>query len=170
MADPKLISASLLLLISLFSLPGVVAVSSASGSGSFTFTVDGYTVTGDLTGAAIGHGGPVQMLMSIDQTISTSYGTVQVSGGGVWIGETDFHAINGVIENVTGTVQACAVFYCQNADFTGNGTWGGTMAWSNTAGSQGSGTFDGTLSFTGQQINQTGPVPISGNWAAAFET
>jgi hypothetical protein len=153
-----------------FFLSGVVVVSSASGSGSFTFTVDGYTVTGELTGAAIGHGGPVQMLMSIDQTISTSYGSVQVTGNGVWVGETDFHAINGVIENVAGMVQACAVFYCQNAEFTGSGTWSGTMAWSNTAGSQGSGTFEGTLSFTGQQINQTGPVPVSGNWTAVFET
>jgi hypothetical protein len=170
MADPKLISASILMLISLVFLSGVVVVGSASGSGSFTFTVDGYTVTGDLTGAAIGHGGPVQMLMSIDQTISTSYGTVQVTGDGIWSGETDFHAINGVIENVTGTVQACAVFYCQSVDFTGNGTWGGTMAWSNIAGSQASGTFEGTLNFTGQEINQTGPVPISGSWTAAFET
>jgi hypothetical protein len=170
MVDRKLISAASLLLISVFFLSGVVVVSSASGSGSFTFTVDGYTVTGELTGAAIGHGGPVQMLMSIDQTISTSYGSVQVTGNGVWVGETDFHAINGVIENVAGMVQACAVFYCQNAEFTGGGTWSGTMAWSNTAGSQGSGTFEGTLSFTGQQINQTGPVPVSGNWTAAFET
>jgi hypothetical protein len=108
--------------------------------------------------------------MSVDQTISTSYGPVQVSGDGIWIGETDFHAISGVIENVTGTIQACAVFYCQTADFTGNGTWGGTMSWSSTAGSQGSGTFQGTLNFTGIQINQTGPVQISGNWTAAFET
>jgi hypothetical protein len=170
MADWKLISASILMLISLFFLSGVVVASSASGTGSFTFTVDGYTVSGDLTGAAVGHGGPVQMLMSIDQTITTSYGTVQITGAGIWSGETDFRSINGVIENVTGTAQACAVFYCQNVDFTGNGTWVGTMSWSNAAGAQGSGTFEGSLNLTGQQVNQTGPVPISGNWTAAFET
>ena len=170
MVDSKLVSASLLLLVSLLFLSGVVAVSSDSGSGSFTFTVDGYVVTGVLTGAAIGHGGPVQMLMSIDQTISTSYGTVHVTGNGIWSGETDFNSINGVIENVAGTAQACAVLYCQSADFTGNGTWGGSLAWNSAAGLQGSGTFEGTLSFTGQQTNQTRSVQVSGNWTASFDT
>jgi hypothetical protein len=170
MVDSKLISASLLLLISLFFLSGVVRVSSDLGSGAFTFTVDGYAVTGDLTGASIGHDGTIQMLMSIDQTVSTSYGTVYVTGNGVWNGQTDFNTISGVIENVTGTAKACAVFYCQSVDFTGQGTWSGTAAWSDPAGLVGSGMFQGTLNFTGQQLNQTKSVPVSGNWTATFET
>jgi hypothetical protein len=170
MANSKLISASLLLLISLVLLSGVAMVSSDSPSGSFTFVVDGYTVKGDLTGGTVDHGGLVGLVMSIDQTISTSYGTVHIIGNGIWSGQTDFQNVNGVIEDVTGTAQACAVFVCQTTSFTGSGTWAGSMSWSSDVGSQGSGTFEGTLTFTGQRMNQTGPVPISGNWAAGFET
>jgi hypothetical protein len=170
MVDSKLLSASLLVLVIVVFLSGAIVVSGEPASGSFTFTVEGYAVTGDLTGATIAHGGSVEMLMSIDQSISTSYGVVHITGNGVWSGETDFQALNGAIGNVVGAVQACALFTCQNADFTGTGTWTGIMTWNSTAGSQGSGTFEGTLNFTGQQINQTAQVPISGNWTAAFET
>jgi len=108
--------------------------------------------------------------MSIDQSISTSYGVVHITGTGVWSGETDFQSFNGAIGNVVGTVQACALFTCQTGDFTGTGSWTGTMIWSSTAGSQGSGTFQGTLDFTGLQTSQAGSVPIAGNWTANFET
>lgn len=170
MVDSKLLSASLLVLVMVVFVSGAIAVSSETKSGSFTFTVYGYSVTGRLTGATIAHGGSVEMLMSIDQSIPTTYGVVHITGNGVWSGETDFQAFNGAIGNVIGVVQACALFTCQNVDFTGAGTWTGTMTWSNSAGSQGSGIFQGTLNFTGQQINQTGPVPISGNWTANFQT
>jgi hypothetical protein len=169
MVGSKLVSASMLALILVVSLSAAVVVSGDSQNGTFTFSAEGYTVTGDLTDAAIAHGGSVQMLMSIDQMITTSYGSVHITGNGAWTGKTDFQTFNGVIGNVAGTVQACAVFACQNADFTGNGTWTGTMTWSGTAGSQGSGTFDGTLIFTGAQINGTVPVAVSGNWTASFE-
>ena len=168
MVDSKLIPVSMLALILAVSLLGAVVVSSDPQNGTFSFGVEGYTVTGDLTDAVIGHGGSVQMLMSIDQVITTSYGSVHITGSGVWSGETDFQTFNGVIGNVAGTVQACAVFACQNADFTGNGTWTGTMIWSRTAGSQGSGTFEGSLIFTGAQINGTASAPVSGNWTASF--
>ena len=170
MVDSKLLSASLLVLVMMVFLSGAIVVSSETKSGSFTFTVYGNAVTGDLTGATIAHGGSVQMLMSIDQSISTSYGVVHITGTGVWSGETDFQAFNGAIGNVVATVQACALFTCQNGDFTGTGSWTGTMIWSSTAGSQGSGTFQGTLDFTGQQTSQAGSVPIAGNWTANFET
>ena len=168
--DSKLIPATLLLLTVFASLWGIAVVGGDSRSGSFSFRVDGYTVTGDLTNAAVEHGGAVQMLMSIDQTVTTSYGVVHITGNGVWSGQTNFQAVNGAIGNVAGTVQACAVFYCQNADFTGAGTWMGTLIWSSDAGSQGSGSFQGALTFSGQGVNETGAVPISGNWTATFES
>jgi hypothetical protein len=160
----------MLLLVPLVTISGVALVSGSPANGSFTFTVNGYTVTGQLTDATIEHGGTVQMLMSIDQTVSTSYGAAHITGSGVWSGETNFQNVNGAIGNLSGTVQVCAVFYCQNADFTGSGTWGGTLSWSSGAESQGSGTFQGTLNFSGSQITQNGPVPVSGNWTAYFET
>ena len=170
MVDSKLIVAAILVLIPLVSISGLASVGGDSTSGRFTFTVDGYTVTGDLTDARVEHGGAVQMLMSIDQTISTSYGEAHITGSGVWSGETDFQHVNGAIGNLAGTIQVCAIFYCQNADFTGSGTWAGILSWNNSAGSQGSGTFEGTLNLSGLQVAQNGPVPISGNWTATFET
>ena len=166
----RLIAAILLVLVPLVPISGLIVVSGDPANGSFTFTVNGYSVTGELTDATVEHGGAVQMLMSIDQSISTSYGVAQVTGNGVWSGETNFQEVHGAIGNLSGTIQVCAVFYCQNADFTGTGTWSGTISWSSGTGSQGSGTFEGTLNFSGSQITQNGPVPVSGNWTAYFET
>jgi hypothetical protein len=169
MVSSKLVLA-LLLVFSLFLMSEGASVSSDASSGSFSFMVNGYNVKGDLTNAAIAHGGLVQMLMSIDQSISTSYGVVHITGSGVWSGETDYQTFNGSIGNVIGTVQACVVFYCQTANFAGSGTWTGAVTSGSIAGSQGSGTFGGTLTFTGQNVNQTGPVPVSGNWTATFQS
>jgi len=149
-------------------LSGNGVVSNGTGSGAFTFTVYGYMVTGVLTGASVTHGGIVQMLMTIDQTIPIANGTVHITGNGAWSGTTDLQNLNGQINNVQGSVQACVLQTCQNAAFTGGGTWSGTMVWSQTAGSQASGTFQGTLNFSGSQVNQTGPIPVSGNWTASF--
>jgi hypothetical protein len=168
MLELKLISASLIALILAVALSGRAVVSSNNSSGVFTFTVYGYMVTGDLTDTSISHGGIVQMLMTIDQTIPIPNGTVHITGNGAWSGITDLQTLSGEITNVQGSVYACVLLACQNADFTGNGTWVGTMTWSKAAGSQGSGTFQGALIFSGSQVNQTGPVPVSGNWTASF--
>jgi hypothetical protein len=168
MLELKLISASLIALALMVALSGNGVVSSGAGSGAFTFTVYGYTVTGDLTGASVTHGGIVQMLMTIDQMIPIANGTVHITGNGVWSGMTNLQNLNGEINNVQGSVQACVLQTCQNAAFTGSGTWAGTIAWSQTTGSQASGTFQGALNFSGPQVNQTGPVPVSGNWTASF--
>jgi hypothetical protein len=160
---------TLIALILALALSGNV-VSSAPQSGAFTFTFDGYGVTGALTDASVGHGGLVQMIMTIDQTVSVSNGTVQVTGNGVWSGMTNFQTLSGAITNVQGTVQACELSVCQGTDFTGSGTWSGTMTWSNTAGSQGSGSFQGSLVFSSSQIDRAETVPISGNWTASFAT
>jgi len=168
----KILSASLVALILAVALSGHGVVSSdistGNSSGVFTFTVYGYTVNGDLTDASVSHGGNVQMLMTIDQTVPITNGTVQITGSGAWNGMTDLQTLNGDISNVQGSVHACVLSVCQNADFTGNGTWSGTMTWSQATGSQASGTFQGALTFSGPQVNQTAPVPVSGNWTASF--
>jgi hypothetical protein len=169
MSKLAIISASLIALTLVVAMSGNV-VSSDPQTGGFTFVLQGYTVSGDLAGAGIGHGGLVQMLMTIDQTIPITNGTVQVTGNGVWSGVTNFQTLSGQITNVQGTVQACVLSVCQNADFTGSGTWSGMITGSTIAGSQGEGTFQGSLVLTGSQINQTGPAPISGNWTATFAT
>lgn len=172
MMELKVLSASLIVLILAVALSshGVASsnINSSNGSGVFTFTVYGYTVNGDLTGASVGHGGTVQMLMTIDQTVAIPNGTIRITGNGAWNGMTDLQTLNGEINNVQGSLHACINSVCQDADFTGDGTWAGTMTWSQENGSQGSGTFQGALTFSGAQINQTGSVPISGNWTAPF--
>jgi putative copper export protein len=168
MLQSRLLSASLIVVTLAVLLSGNVVTSSQVGSGVVTFTVYGYTVNGVLTGAAVGHGGGVQMLMAIDQAISIPNGTVHVAGNGVWSGTTNLQTLNGEISNVQGSVQACLNQTCQTANFSGDGTWAGSLTWSKSAGAQGTGTYEGALTFTGSQINQTGPVPISGNWTASF--
>jgi len=169
MSKLMIAAASLIALILVVAMSGNT-VSSDPQSGGFTFMVEGYTISGTLTGAGIGHGGLVQMDMTIDQTIPITNGTVHITGNGVWNGETDFQTISGQITSVQGTVQACLQSVCQNADFTGSGSWSGSILGNTNAGTQGAGTFQGSLTFTGSQINQTGPVPISGNWTALFPT
>jgi hypothetical protein len=160
---------SVLALAILFvSISSGILVSGDSKNGTFTFTMYGYTVTGDLTNAIITHEGAVQMQMSIDQTIPTTMGTAHITGNGIWSGQTNFALFDGSIENVKGTIQACLLGACQNADFTGGGSWSGTLAWSKISGSQGSGTFQGTLNLTGASRTPAHPVSVSGNWTAAF--
>lgn len=159
---------ALTLVVLLFSISGCVLVSGDSKNGIFTFAMYGYTVTGDLTDAIITHEGNVRLQMSIDQTIPTTNGTLHIVGNGVWNGKTDFAVLSGSIGNVKGTVQACLLSFCQNANFTGSGIWTGTLAWSRVSGLQGSGEFQGTLNPTGPSLALTKPVPVSGNWTATF--
>ena len=171
MANAKPAATLLILLTLLACLAGVVSVTGESAAGSFGFVIDGYLVTGTLSQGVIGHGGEVHMLMSIEQTVSSQYGPIQVVGSGTWAGETDYHSFSGAITGVAGTIQACVVFYCETGDFTGSGTWSGSMTWSSGGGVQGSGIFQGTLTLTGQQstaISSSGPVAISGNWTDSF--
>jgi hypothetical protein len=166
----RLIAVLLVTATILLSVSGGTIVTGDGTGGTFTFTVQGYTITGTLTSGIVTHGGYVQLQMSIDQSLTTSYGTLQITGTGVWDGRTDFQTFSGTIDNVQGTIQACALLACQNVDFTGSGTWTGTMAaWNRTAGSVGSGTFQGTLNFTGSAITPTGPEVVSGTWTAPFE-
>jgi len=159
---------ALILTILLSSVPNSVLVSGSSRNGSFTFTMSGYTVTGDLTNAIITHEGTVKLQMLIDQTISVSNVTVHIVGSGVWSGKTNFATFKGSIGNVKGAVQVCMQSACQSANFTGSGIWAGVLSWSRTLGSQGSGIFQGTLNLTASSPTPTKPVPVSGNWTATF--
>ena len=164
----RYLASSLMLAVLLFSFSGIAPAAGSPQGGRFSFTLYGYTVMGDLTNGIITHDGNVQMQMSINQTFSTSAGTAQISGTGVWIGSTNFVTVDGSIGNVKGTVEACAVSFCQSAAFTGSGSWTGTLTWSKAAGLQGSGTFRGTLSVASANITQTTPVQVTGNWTAPF--
>ena len=136
----------------------------ADESGHFTVTSDGLPITGDLTNAVISNN-TITMTMVIDQDFPTRLGPVHIVGDGVWAGISNNSTLTGTIENVTGNAKACFLIFCQQADFSGNGTWTGTL---NDV-SSGSGTFQGTLTFTGSPLAPSGPVAISGTWETTFQ-
>ncbi len=160
----KPICSALLFALILTTLP---ALQAQVGAGTFTFTLQSYTVQGQLANAIIHHNNIVAMSMVVNDRIQTSIGGVPITGNGDWYGALNGTALSGKIANVTGTVQACVLFLCGQAKYIGNGTWIGTFS-----GKQGSGTFQGVIRFTSSSlpeipVNQ--PFPISGKWSSTFQ-
>ena len=136
----------------------------ADQNGQFTVTAQGPPISGQLTNSLI-HESNVTMTMLIDQGLPTRMGTIHIVGNGLWTGTMNNSTLTGTIGDVQGTAQGCFLIFCQTADFTGTGNWTGTL---NDAAS-GSGTFQGTLTFTGSSYAPSGPVPISGTWETSFQ-
>lgn len=133
-------------------------------TGSFTISIQGHAFTGALTDVT-GHQSGVKLLMSVDQTFSTTTGIVHIVGNEVWNGETTDSIIVGSIDDVSGSVHACVQFVCEDTTFTGSGNWTGTVAVSYGS-PQGSGTFQITLNFA--NLNPPSTVPVSGNWTSSL--
>ena len=136
----------------------------ADPNGHFTVTANGPPITGDLTNAVLSRS-TVNMIMVIDQNLPTNIGPVNLVGNGLWSGTMSNLTLSGTISNVQGSAKACLFIFCQEASFTGEGTWNGTL----NASASGSGTFQGTLTFTGSPLAPSGPVPISGTWESTFQ-
>jgi hypothetical protein len=139
-------------------------------SGTFTFTLKGYTIKGQLTGAVIYPNKSVNMTMSVQSTLSTPLGAVPVSGSGEWYGMVNgTGGVSGTIANVRGVVGPCAIsILCGKSAYVGNGTWTGTLS-----GTQGTGTFQETITFTNSSlatIQANTPMPMSGTWSSQFQT
>jgi hypothetical protein len=162
----KRIVFALMLMLIMTTLPVLEA---QLGTGTFTFTLEGYTVQGQLANAMIHRGNIVTASMVVDDTLQTSMGGVPITGTGDWNGTVNGATLSGTVANVSGTVRACIfLFFCGQADYVGNGTWTGTIT-----GSQGSGTFRGTITFTRSSFSQipiNHPIPISGSWDSSFQT
>jgi hypothetical protein len=127
-------------------------------------SVVSYTVTGGLTDVT-GHQSHVKLLMSIDQSFSTSRGNVHIVGSGVWNGEVSGSIITGSVDNITGTVHACVLLTCKDVGFSGSGNWTGTVTTSSGS-PKGAGTFQGGLSFSNLKPPST--VPVTGNWTSTL--
>ncbi len=157
----------LALALVLTSLP-VLQAQSVGGTGSFAFTLNGYTVQGQLVNTAIHHDKSVTLTMTIDSTMSTSAGNVPISGRGDWYGVANATSLSGTIQNVQGTARVCILFFfCGNANYVGQGTWEGTLS-----NGQGTGTFQGTITFTSSPVSQipvNRPIPVSGTWSSNFQ-
>jgi len=149
-------------------LPAAVYAQSAPAVGSFAFTLSGYTVQGQLSNAVIQADNKVSMTMSVDDNLQTSIGSVPISGDGEWYGTVNGTSVSGTIENVSGSIQVCYfLFFCGYANYSGSGTWAGTLS-----ADQGTGAFQGFITFTSSSIPQitlNQPFPISGSWNSVFQ-
>jgi hypothetical protein len=156
------------LMIMFLVLPTALYAQSGTGTGSFTFTLNGYTVQGQLSNAIIHNDNNVTLTMSVSGNIQTSIVGVPISGSGEWYGTANATSLSGTIQNVHGNARVCMLFFfCGNANYTGEGTWVGTLS-----GSQGAGTFQGTITFTSSPVPQipvNQPIPISGTWSSNFQ-
>jgi len=157
----------LTLVLMLSILPALTAQSGA-GNGLFSFTLSGYTVQGQLVNAIIHPDKSVTLNMNVNDKLQTSIGPVPITGNGEWYGQANATLLSGTIQHVTGTARICMFyFFCGYANYVGQGTWNG-----NLSGQEGTGTFQGTITFTSSpfpQIPVNQPIPISGIWTATFQ-
>ena len=168
--DMKRILCCLLILQTLVLFSSVSAqAQSGTPSGTFTFTLKGYTLKGQLTNAVINPDKSVNMTMNIQTTLSTPLGAIPVSGSGEWYGTVNGGVVSGTMANVRGILGPCAIsILCGKSAYVGNGTWTGTLS-----GTQGTGTFQETITFTNSTvatIQANTPMPVSGTWSSQFQT
>jgi len=138
-----------------------------AGQGSFSMTISQTTLNGDLVNSVI-NADAVTMGMVLNGNLQSSIGQVPITANGNWVGVRNGTGLNGTIQDVTGTVHLCFLFWCGQAQFVGQGTWVGTL----TTTSTGMGTFEGTITFTSSdfsQIHLNEPAPVSGTWNAEFQ-
>jgi len=139
-----------------------------AGEGSVQISLQGYgSLSGQLLNASIQPNNSVFMIMVVNNQIQTPNGPVQLTSNGTWTGARNGSALSGPITDIAGKAQFC-ILICVSADFVGQGHWIGSLS-----GSHGTGTFDGTITFTNSpvpQIQNGQPYLISGTWNADFDT
>lgn len=156
---------ALLLIVASLSYSFLPVMASA-GQGTFALDLTGYSLNGNLQNAIV-NATSVSMNMILNRNIQTSIGQVPITASGVWVGTRNGSSLSGLIQDVSGTVHACFLFWCGQATFIGQGEWSGTLA-----STQGTGVFDGTITITSSdfsQIQLDQPASITGTWAADFQ-
>jgi hypothetical protein len=156
---------ALLLIVASLSYSFLPVMASA-GEGTFALDLTGYSLNGNLQNAIV-NVTSVSMNMILNGNIQTSIGQVPITATGLWVGTRDGTNLSGSIQDVSGTVYACFLLWCGQATFIGQGEWSGTLT-----STQGTGVFDGTITFTRSdfsQIQLNQPAPITGTWMADFQ-
>jgi hypothetical protein len=142
-------------------------VMASTGQGTFALDLTGYSLNGNLQNAIL-NTNSVSMNMVLNANLQTSIGQIPITASGLWVGTVNGTSLSGSIQDVSGTVYACYFFwFCGTATFIGQGEWSGTLS-----STQGTGVFDGTITFTSSDIPQiqlNQPAPISGTWTADFQ-
>ena len=104
-------SAVLIVLLAVFAQFGSVA---GVTNGTFTVNIGGYSITGQLTDARIQADNTTSAVVSLDQTVPTSFGSAHVMGSGTLAGIDSKASVHGTVEGFSGTVQVCfLLFICQ---------------------------------------------------------
>ena len=137
------------------------------GQGTFSMTISNTTLNGSLQNTVI-QADSVSMNMVLNGNLQTSFGQVPITTNGIWVGTRNGTQLNGTIQDVTGTIHLCFLFWCGQANFIGQGVWNGNL----TSTTTGAGSFDGTITFTSSdfsQIHLNEPAPVSGTWNAEFQ-
>lgn len=156
---------ALLLIVSSLSYSFFPVMANA-GQGTFVLDLTGYSLNGNLQNAIV-KTSSVSMNMILNGNLQTSIGQVPITASGVWVGTRNGSRVSGLIQGVSGTVHACFLFWCGKATFIGQGEWSGTLS-----STQGTGVFDGTITFTTSdfpQIHLNQPALITGTWTADFQ-
>ena len=141
-------------------------VMASGGQGTFALDLTGYSLNGNLQDAVV-NTNSVSMNMILNGNLQTSIGQVPITASGLWVGTLNGTNLSGSIQEVSGTVYACFLFWCGQATFIGQGEWSGTLS-----STQGTGVFGGTITFISSdfsQIQLNQPAPISGTWTADFQ-
>ena len=141
-------------------------VMASGGEGTFALDLTGYSLNGNLQNAIV-NVNSVSMNMILNGNLQTSIGQVPITATGLRVGTVNGTNLSGSIQDVSGTVYACFLFWCGQATFIGQGEWSGTLT-----STQGTGVFDGTITFTRSdfcQIQLNEPAPITGTWTAEFQ-
>ena len=156
----KMIIAAAILSL-LLPLAAFAPVSATGGSFQLKFGLAGVwtgTLPGELQNGVIQSNNSVSMTMVLNDQIQTSIGPVQVTINGMLNGVKSGTALTGTIQGMVGKVSAMGL----SGNFVGQGQWNGSLA-----GSHGTGTMTGTVTFTNSplpQISTNQPYPISGTW------
>jgi len=156
----KMIIAAAILSL-LLPLAAFAPVSATGGSFQLKFGLAGVwtgTLPGELQNGVIQSNNSVSMTMVLNDQIQTSIGPVQVTINGMLNGVKSGTALTGTIQGMVGKVSAMGL----SGNFVGQGQWNGSLA-----GSHGTGTMTGTVTFSNSplpQISTNQPYPISGTW------
>lgn len=155
-----------LLIVASLSYSFLPVMAQSGGQGTLTLNLSGYALDGNLQNAII-QTNSVSMNMVVNTEMQISISQVPITANGVWVGTLNGTNLSGLIQNVSGTVKVCFLFWCGQALFVGQGEWSGTLN-----STQGSGAFEGTVTFTSSSISQihvNQPAPITGTWNADFQ-
>ncbi len=141
--DERALSIAVLFLMSSIALLTPVA----AAGGPIQFTVQGYgTVRGQLENAVIQPNNTISINMLVNDQLQTSQGKFPIFARGIWNGIRNGSTLSGDIRDVTGKMQICILFACNDANFVGEGHWTGSLNATHATGN-----YIGTITFTNSQ-------------------